>query len=272
VWPESSYPYRMDRDPLPMRSRDPKLRQGFTTPLLFGAITDDDEHEFPFNSALMVNREGMITGRYDKIFLLMFGEYIPLARTFHFIRKIVPATAGMFERGSKVGVFDLPDVRAPGGAWRLGPLICYEDILPGFGRAAAKLHPHVFVNITNDAWFGATSEPWEHLALAVYRSVEHRTGMVRAVQTGVSAFVDATGRIRKHTRAIDPPKGVYTPPDTLIDDVAMLEAGHTFYAGPGSLWGLADLVGILCLGGLLWPLSLGTRDWWRQRRARKQRG
>ncbi len=269
VWPESSYPYALPRWPLPMENPDRHLREGFTTPLLFGAVTRDDEHEYPFNTALMVNREGVITGRYDKIFLLMFGEYIPLAKTFPIIKKWLPSTAGMFERGSATAIFELPDPRAPGGAWRLGPLICYEDILPRFGAAAARKHPHVFVNITNDAWFGATSEPWEHLALAVYRSVEHRTGMVRAVQTGVSSFIDASGRVRKHIRAIDPPKGVYTPPDTLLDDVAMMEAGHTFYAGPGSLWGLIDLVGLICLGILLWPLALGLRDWWKERPARK---
>jgi len=271
VWPESSYPYRLPRDPLPMQNPDRNLRVGWSTPLLFGAITEDDQHEYPFNTALMLSADNVITGRYDKIFLLMFGEYIPLAKTFPVIKKWLPSTAGMFERGASTTTFELADPRAPGGKWRLGPLICYEDILPRFGTAVARKHPHVFVNITNDAWFGDTSEPWEHLALAVYRSTEHRTGMVRAVQTGVSGFIDATGRVRKHVRAIDPPKGVYTPPDVLIDDVAMLEAGHTFYAGPGSLWGLLDLVGLICLGILLWPLSLGTRDWWLARRARKKR-
>src|SRR5205814_5021079 len=96
-----------------------------------------------------------------------------------------------FARGSSVTTF-------PFGPWRLAPMICYEDIIPSFGRrlVAQEPPPNLLVNITNDAWFGATSEPYEHMALAVYRAVEHRLDLVRAVNTGVSAVIDATGRVR----------------------------------------------------------------------------
>ena len=77
-------------------------------------------------------------------------------------------------------------------------MICYEDIFPSFARRLVKRDPNILINITNDAWFGRTSEPYEHLALAVYRSVETRLDLVRAVNTGVSAFIDATGtRLRQ---------------------------------------------------------------------------
>ena len=82
--------------------------------------------------------------------------------------------------------------------------ICYEDILPRFVRDAANQRVHVFVNLTNDAWFGLTHEPMQHLGLAVFRTVEHRKGLVRAVNTGVSTYIDPTGRAVHKTRATDP--------------------------------------------------------------------
>ena len=73
-------------------------------------------------------------------------------------------------------------------------MICYEDILPGFLRGVGQLHPNLLVNLTSDSWFGADTEPWEHLALSVFASVELRVSMVRAVNSGVSALIDPNGR------------------------------------------------------------------------------
>ena len=95
-------------------------------------------------------------------------------------------------------------------------------------------------NVTNDSWFGDTSEPWEHLALSVYRAVEMRTDLVRAVNTGVSAFVDATGRVYAKTYAVDP-KITPTPVDGLLAEVRLVEGGHSFFARFG------DVFGYLCL-------------------------
>ena len=68
------------------------------------------------------------------------------------------------------------------GKYKIGPMVCFEDILPQFGRKMAAEKPNVFINITNDAWFGDTAEPYQHLALAVFRTIEHRRPMVRAVK------------------------------------------------------------------------------------------
>jgi apolipoprotein N-acyltransferase len=250
LWSESSYPYTIPRD----AERDApdghprQIARGFAVPLIFGAVTRDRDGEFPFNSALMLDAGGEFVGRFDKIYLLIFGEYIPLLETFPFVRKLLPSTAGHFARGQEIVTFPFTH---EGKSYRLGPMICYEDIIPSFGRKLAALHPHLLVNLTNDAWFGDTSEPWEHMALSVYRAVEVRSDLVRAVNTGVSAFIDAGGRVHARTYAVDPardPRGV----DTLLADAALLEGGYTFYARFG------DVFGYLCVlvtAGLwlVWP-------------------
>jgi apolipoprotein N-acyltransferase len=262
VWPEASYPDWLDRktqrdwrpedllrrppEPLPhkpirwavvRRDGQLQLEPRFSTPLVMGAVTMTDGDRYPHNSALMLDRDGTFTGRFDKIFLLVFGEYIPFKDDFEFVEKLIPDAAGNMARGKDIVTF--PFHTRDGATWRLGPMICYEDILPDFGRKLAALHPHLLVNITNDAWFGDTSEPWQHLALSAYRSVELRTELVRAVNTGVSAYVDATGTITAKTYAVDPEKNPFRDPHgaSIIGEVALMEGGHTVYAAVGDLFG-----------------------------------
>jgi apolipoprotein N-acyltransferase len=138
-----------------------------------------------------------------------------------------------------------------GRTFKLGPLICYEDILPGFTRRVAKLRPNALVNITNDAWFGRTAEPYQHLGLAVFRAIENRLELVRAVNTGVSAHVDAAGRVLARTDSVDPAETPNAPPATLLVDLAMLEGGG-LYRHIGDLFGfgcLLGLVGLVVRGG-----------------------
>lgn len=260
LWSESSYPYPLSRKmPGDWPTRSPaRIRRGFKAPLVMGAITyvPDDREAYPYNTALMLDADGNFTARFDKIFLLMFGEYIPGLETFPSIKKFLPRAAGHFARGKEIVTFPF---QHEGVEYRLGPMICYEDILPTFGRKLAKLHPHLLVNITNDAWFGDSSEPWEHLALSVYRSVELRTDLVRAVNTGVSAYVDATGRVFAKTYSVDPatnPK----PADKIIAEVALLEGGHTVYAAVGDVFGYLNVLAVIGLW-LVLPL-------YRKRRAR----
>jgi apolipoprotein N-acyltransferase len=278
VWPESSYPYWISRHAkrdwtqadvdLPAAQRDRelpmapirsaarregravKLEQMFSTPLFFGSVTHSDGDKYPHNSALLLDRDGSFTGRFDKIFLLIFGEYIPFKDDFEFVEELVPEAAGHMARGKTIDTF--PFYARDGREYRLGPMICYEDILPDFGRKLATKHPHLLVNVTNDAWFGDTSEPWEHMALSVFRSVELRTELVRSVNTGVSAFIDANGRVVAHTYAVDPAKDPDKDPHgtTLLHEVAMIEGGHTVYAAIGDLfgWMCASALALLWIG------------------------
>ena len=250
VWPESSYPYALPR---PFRHEWPtgdprRVRVGFDTPLVFGALTMTagrplkPADRYPYNTALMMAADENVTGAYDKVFLMMFGEYIPFYDTFPWFTKLFPE-ASNFSRGSEPGSFPL---RVRGRDYLLGPLICYEDILPGFTRRVAKLRPNALVNITNDAWFGRTSEPYQHLALAVFRAVENRLELVRAVNTGVSAHVDAAGRVLARTDSVDPAQTPDAPPSTLLVDLAMLPGGGV-YRHVGDLFGFACALALVAL-------------------------
>ena len=238
VWSESSYPFgipRDQKDDFPPQAVG-RVRRGFTVPLVFGAITEPSDPDTPpFNSALYLDSGGHFAGRFDKIFLLVFGEYIPLYHQLPWLRKILPKNVGELSRGKKVTTFPFT---VKGKSFQLGPLICYEDILPELTRRLARLHPDLLVNITNDAWFGDTSEPWEHLALSVFRAVETRTDLVRSVNTGVSAFVDSTGKVMGKSYAVDPKK-TPVPMTGHLGEVALVEGGHTVYAAVGNLFGWA---------------------------------
>ena len=233
VWPESSYPYAVSRTQPTDFHDGRQVKRGFDVPILFGALTRGSDSLFPFNSALMMDSEGRITGRFDKNFLLVFGEYVPYYEHLEWFRRLVPEVSN-FARGHDVTTFPLV---LGDRTYRLGPMICYEDIIPAFGRRLVGEKPNLLVNITNDAWFGATAEPWEHMALAVFRAVEHRLDLVRAVNTGVSAHIDATGRVRAKSKAVDPdeePGGAQPAP--LLVEVAMLDASGP-YGALGDLFG-----------------------------------
>jgi apolipoprotein N-acyltransferase len=245
VWPESSYPYALRRAPDAFARDLPdgdarRIRRGFETPLLFGAVTRGVGDKYPYNTALMLDAAGEVKGTYDKVFLMLFGEYIPFYESIPWFTKLVPE-ASNFNRGSEPATFPL---QVRGQEYRLGPLICYEDILPGFARRVASLQPNAFINITNDAWFGRTAEPYQHLALAVFRSVEHRLEMVRAVNTGVSAHIDGAGRVRAQTESVDPEEVPTPAPKTLLVDLAMLPGGGLYRH-------VGDLFGFACLGALV---------------------
>jgi apolipoprotein N-acyltransferase len=138
----------------------------------------------------MVEADGDVIGTYDKTYLLAFGEYLPFGETFPILYDWSP-NSGRFSPGTSLDP-------VPFERFRLSVLICYEDILPRFTRDAVRhARPHLLVNMTNDAWFGDTHEPHIHLALGALRAVEHRRWLVRATNTGVSAFVDPVGRVTR---------------------------------------------------------------------------
>lgn len=251
IWSEGSFPIAVPRDFRADFSQDSlaMIRRGFSVPTLIGAEMYDEAHEDAFNSAILLDRNGKVAGHYDKVRLLAFGEYVPGVETFPWLRKLLPAGAGSFTAGGGPGVISL---QGPNGdAWRLGPVICYEDILQGFLRGVGQLHPDLLVNLTSDSWFGADTEPWEHLALAVFASVELRVGMVRAVNSGVSALIDPNGRVTQRTYADDPyrhPRGA----DGIVVTAPKMPGGHTLFVAVGNLFAYLCLAGTLVLlGGAL---------------------
>mgnify|MGYP002630289977 CR=1 FL=1 len=219
-------------------------QRGFEVPLLFGLTTvlhgaaprwEGDGTVTPYNTAFLLDRDGTIAGAYDKVFLLMFGEYVPFARFIPFFYDWVPA-AGNLEPGRELKAITA-DLWGKGPI-RFGVLICYEGILPSFVRPLGKQHPHLLVNLTNDDWFGKSAERYLHFALTVPRAIEHRLAFVRATLTGVSAFVDANGRVLQMTRPTDP--------ETLLQEVPLLQS-ETVYQTIG------DALSWACLAlMLLW--------------------
>lgn len=240
VWPESSYPMQVARPLIEkQQGRFQNIKGGIETHLLMGAITYEAASGRMYNSALMIGPDGSIAGMYDKNNLLMFGEYVPGLDAFPSIKTMLPNTVTQFSRGSEVRTFPLQT--KDGNSWRVGTMICLEDVLPSFGRKLAALKPHLMVNIINDSWFGDTNAPWQHLALSVYRSIEIRTEMVRATTTGVSAVIDASGRVRAKTYSFDPVNDSRDA-DKLLVDVSLTEDAQTVYAAVGDLFGYLNAI------------------------------
>ncbi len=148
-----------------------------------------------YNSAYLVDAKGKVTGKYDKVHLVPFGEYVPLKRFLFFVGKMVEQV-GDFKAGEKGNTL----------AWdseRLGIQICFEIIFPSLSRSMVKNGATVLINITNDAWFGTTWGPYQHFSMAVFRAVENRRFLVRAANTGISGFVDPAGRVIESTALLE---------------------------------------------------------------------
>jgi apolipoprotein N-acyltransferase len=200
VWSESSVTFAVPEE---LGTKGNFYRDRFAArlgvPTIFGAVLFrvDPDRERWFNTAIATDAKGEFTGRYDKQFLLAFGEYLPFGETFPILYKWSPHS-GRFSPGTSLEPVEL-DIK--GTKHKVSVLICYEDILPGFtNRAVTHAKPEMLVNITNDAWFGDTTEPWQHLALAKFRAVEHRRYLVRSTNSGVSAVIDPIGNVVVSTK------------------------------------------------------------------------
>lgn len=195
VWSETSatFPTREDLATKGNFFRD-RFAASLGVPTIFGAVLYrvDPDRERWFNTAIGTDIKGDIRGRYDKQFLLAFGEYLPFGESFPILYKWSPHS-GRFSPGTSLEPIPMT---VKGSEHKITVLICYEDILPGFtNRAVAHADPELLVNMTNDAWFGDTTEPWQHLALAKFRAIEHRRFLVRSTNSGVSAIIDPNGNI-----------------------------------------------------------------------------
>src|SRR5881392_548315 len=167
VWPETATPFFF-QEPGPRRD----------------AVLETAEK----NGVYLVSPAGRELATYDKMQLVPFGEYVPYAHVLFFVRRIVEAVGDVVP-GLVPTVFRVP-------AARFGVAICYEDVFPGVTRRFVAAGADFLVNVTNDAWYGPTSAPHQHLAQATFRSIEGRVPLVRVTNTGISAVIDVDGRIR----------------------------------------------------------------------------
>ena len=225
IWPETAAPFFFqDAKEFQPLILDIPVRTGAF--LLFGSpsykiVNRKVDH---YNSAYLASPSGEIVGKYDKVHLVPFGEYVPLGE----ILKLGSLGEGIgdFKSGKDVINLSLPQ-------GKFGVLICFEIIFPDLCRRFVKKGANFLVTITNDAWFGRTSAPYQHLSIATFRAVENRVFIARAANTGISAFIDPSGKVLKQGE-------IFT--EEAISGVIRLSSSRTFY----TLYG--DVFAWICSG------------------------
>ncbi|MFH1198760.1 MAG: apolipoprotein N-acyltransferase [Candidatus Omnitrophota bacterium] len=189
VWPEAASPGLLGEDG-EIFEEISLLSEKIKIPLLIGAVARDAEDYF--NTALLINSQGYIVQRYNKLHLVPFGEYIPLKKYFPFLQTIAPI--GDITRGNEYTVFSLRST-VYGLRSNFAVLICFEDVFPEISREFVKRGAGFLVNITNDAWYKYTSAAYQHFQASVFRAVENRVYIARSANTGVSGFIAPSGKI-----------------------------------------------------------------------------
>lgn len=193
-----------------------------------GISFDGDKHYH--NSAFLILKDGRIAGEYRKIHLVPFGEFIPFGKTFPFLKKFTPIEEG-FTVGKEYAVFK--------SQVSFSTVICFEDIFPSLVRKFIKKGADLLVNITNDGWFGKTNAIYQHAYLSVFRAVENGVPLVRATNTGLSCFIESTGRIH-----------IVKPFIEKAEAIEMLVSKrNTFYTRYGDIFGWLCVIA-LYIGGL----------------------
>ena len=220
VWPES---------PAFFYTSDPRLLAWLTTIaqdtrsyLIVGSVGVQDSQQGqpePFNSAIVVDPQGHVTGRYDKIHLVPFGEFVPFKDLLVFAQKLT-REVGDLGRGTERKVFDI-------NGTRVGVFICYESVFPDEVRQFAGNGAQVLINISNDGWYGDTSAPYQHLQMARMRALENHRWMLVDTNSGITSAIDPFGRViaqapRNVRTAIRVP---YTP---LIETTFYMRNGDIF--------------------------------------------
>jgi len=192
--PTALYPPRFADDAV-FRDRLLKLAADLGDPILFGAPAlgvAPDGQIGTYNRAYLVSGTGKVVDYYDKIQLVPFGEYVPMRPLVGFLVNRIVHGFGDMIAGTVQTLFPVKGAQ-------LGVLICYESVFPDLTRRAVKRGANVLVNITNDAWYGESSAPYQLLAMTAMRAVETKAPIVRVANTGISAVIDADGRITART-------------------------------------------------------------------------
>ena len=225
VWPESALPFYLQSEPA-YAARVRSLAVELKSCLVTGspALEKDGGLVRYLNSAFLITPAGAVAGRSDKLHLVPFGEYVPLAALFPFVNRLV-AGIGDFSPGKSA----VP-LETTGG--KIGVLVCFEGIFPEVARAYVRAGAGVLVNITNDAWFGDSSAPYQHLCMTVFRAVENRVPLVRAANTGISSVIDSKGHIRGMTPLFE---------EATLGAQVRRGQGGSFYSRHGDLFALVCL-------------------------------
>jgi len=195
IWPESAFPFFLTRDGDALSQIAKLLPEG--TVLLTGAAryaeaSPSEPKPRIYNSVYAIDHDGTILSVYDKVHLVPFGEYLPFQSLLERLGLMqLTKVIGGFKAGDRLRAYDVK------GAPSFLPLICYEIIFPG-AIVPAKERPNWLLNVTNDAWFGISSGPYQHFQQSRARSIEEGLPLVRAANNGISAVVDSLGRVVSH--------------------------------------------------------------------------
>jgi apolipoprotein N-acyltransferase len=200
VWPETAYPAIFQKPKTLLENRLEYRLHDFLNPfsgsLLFGGYDSDDAH-LEYNSLYFYHSPSRKKEVYHKSILLMFGETLPFAEAFPSVKSWFP-TMGFFGRGPGAELKTV--INGKGESFRIAPSICYEGLFTDHSVNGALLGADALLNITNDSWFGPLGEPYLHLALTQFRSIETRLPLLRATNTGISVAIDPLGETLGSTR------------------------------------------------------------------------
>jgi len=238
VWPESATPFYFQAD----RKFGPKmfeLAKNSGSFLFFGTPGYEikDNGIVSYNRAYLLSPEGDVAGKYDKIHLVPFGEYVPLRKLLFFIDKMVEGV-GDYQSGEEYTVMDMQK-------GKFGTLICFEVIFPDLVRRFVKNGAEFLVNITNDGWYGKTAASSQHIAMVAFRAVENRVPVVRAANTGISGIIEPIGKIGKET-------GIFTTA-YVLGEINIGSSIKTFYTRYGDLFAyICCVVSLLLILSLIW--------------------
>ncbi|MBN2056224.1 apolipoprotein N-acyltransferase [bacterium] len=248
IWPEAATPYYfrfgdhhlLDDGRTYNQAVYDLIREGPAW-LVLGTPDVDPQSDANYNGAFLLSPEGRIEGHYWKQHLVPFGEYVPLRKVLFFVEKMAEV-GGDTDEGDAATVFNIPGVPP------FSVYICYETIFPDLLRRFVKNGAAFLVNLTNDAWFGGSSGPYQHFAMTVFRAVENRVPVVRCANTGISGSFDACGRILSCSPLLT----------TAIGPVEIGAPGRpTFYTRHG------DMFAVCCLSVCL--VMTAITAWRRQR-------
>jgi len=233
VWPEAPAPIYYEGDPR-IREQINELAKSTGAYVVFNTAPRNRAGEV-LNSAVIVSPAGKPLGQYDKMNLVPFGEFVPWP--FAGLVSKISTEAGDFTAGAKQTVL-------PAGAHKVGAFVCYESVLPGFVRKFAGKGAEVYVNISNDGWFGRSAARDQHLAIARMRAAENRRWILRATNDGITATIDPAGRVWRRLPSFVP--GAMETGFSWI-------SGTTFYSRHG------DWLVWLCMLGAAGGIAAGLR-------------
>ena len=232
VWPEAALPVVLEDGPV-YYERLCRYVKTIGYPLIFGAVTNRNGSYY--NSALLLSKEGRLLQRYDKLHLVPFGEFVPFRKILPFLETIAPI--GDMTRGREYSLFNISHQKLK-IRHQFGVLICFEDVFPELARKFVNRGADFLVNITNDAWFGKTTEARQHLSASVFRAIENRVYLVRSANTGISGFIDPQG---KTFSLVSSPEGNLTFTPGYKSENIFLRSHPSFYGYYG------DFLVLLCL-------------------------